>query len=320
MDGAVIDLARLRQVIAVAEAGTFGRAAASIAMSQSALSRSVQATERHYGLTIFERGRHGARLTREGERFLEYAQVLVRHAEAVDDSLQQLRAGVTAGTAFGMGAASAYTFLGSVLVQLRNELPEVRLRVRVGANADLRGLLRSGEIEFYVGGVPSPLGADVAPARLIVEPIGAESRIELLMREGHPILTGGSPADFAVASGSFLKDALAEFDFLTLGVRHPSIEVDDYGALLELVRHTDLVALTSSLFAQPTAMVGLARVPLRMVKRSSANYALIRSADRVLSPAGRRAAGIVVNAIRRGASTVSAVGSALESVGSPSND
>ena len=50
-----MDLRRLRHLIAVAEHGNFGRAAAASYITQPALSRSIQALEAEVGAPLFDR-------------------------------------------------------------------------------------------------------------------------------------------------------------------------------------------------------------------------------------------------------------------------
>jgi DNA-binding transcriptional LysR family regulator len=65
-----MDLNKLRHAVVIAREGSFSAAAAAIPMSQPALTRSIQSLEDKYGITLFERGRSGVRLTPDGERLV----------------------------------------------------------------------------------------------------------------------------------------------------------------------------------------------------------------------------------------------------------
>ena len=67
------DYRQLMYLLAIAEHGSFSRAAAKLRMSQPALSNSVAALERRLDAKLLTRGRSGAALTDAGR-------VLVRHA------------------------------------------------------------------------------------------------------------------------------------------------------------------------------------------------------------------------------------------------
>ena len=68
-----VELRRLRHLIAVAEHGNFGRAAAACYITQPALSRSIQALEAEVGAPLFDRRRTGVELTDMGRLLLRHA-------------------------------------------------------------------------------------------------------------------------------------------------------------------------------------------------------------------------------------------------------
>lgn len=72
-----MDLRKLRYFLAVAAESNFGRAAARLHMTQPALSRQIQSLEAEIGVRLFERDRHGTRLTSAGEQFRKDAEQLL---------------------------------------------------------------------------------------------------------------------------------------------------------------------------------------------------------------------------------------------------
>jgi DNA-binding transcriptional LysR family regulator len=69
-----MELRHLRAFVAVAEEGTFTRAARRLHVSQPPLSRQVRQLERELGITLFTRRRDGVELTQDGTLLLERAQ------------------------------------------------------------------------------------------------------------------------------------------------------------------------------------------------------------------------------------------------------
>ena len=98
----MIDQYLLRYFLAVAETGSFSRAARQVSVTQPTLSTGIAKLERELGARLFDRDRQGVSLTPAGSRFLvrarriaaEYAQALVEIAEA--EAPQVLRLGVLA--------------------------------------------------------------------------------------------------------------------------------------------------------------------------------------------------------------------------------
>jgi DNA-binding transcriptional LysR family regulator len=69
-----MDLRHLRAFVAVAEEGTFTKAAARLHISQPPLSKQVRQLEQELGVTLFVRRRDGVELTRDGTMLLDRAQ------------------------------------------------------------------------------------------------------------------------------------------------------------------------------------------------------------------------------------------------------
>lgn len=76
-----MELEQLRAFAAVAETGSFTRAAESLYTSHSSISRAVSALERELGVTLIERDNHVIGLTRAGETLLEGAKDLLEREE-----------------------------------------------------------------------------------------------------------------------------------------------------------------------------------------------------------------------------------------------
>jgi DNA-binding transcriptional LysR family regulator len=72
---------RVRHALAVAETGSFSRAAELLGIAQPPLSQSVQRLEQELGVALFERSPRGVRLTPSGEAFLADARQAVAAAD-----------------------------------------------------------------------------------------------------------------------------------------------------------------------------------------------------------------------------------------------
>lgn len=73
-----LDLDQLRTFVAIADGGSFTRAADLVHKTQSAVSMQMKRLEERLGRPLFARDGRGTRLTAEGERLLDYARRLVR--------------------------------------------------------------------------------------------------------------------------------------------------------------------------------------------------------------------------------------------------
>ena len=78
-------LKQILYVRAVSKAGSIGKAAEALFISQSSLSESIQNLERGYDMVLFERTSRGISLTRQGEEFLKDTQLLSNIYQDLDD-------------------------------------------------------------------------------------------------------------------------------------------------------------------------------------------------------------------------------------------
>src|SRR5437879_6530271 len=75
---ALIDIDQLRTFIAIAEAGSFTRAADVVHKTRSAVSMQMKRLEERLGRPIFARDGRASKLTEDGERLLDYARRIVK--------------------------------------------------------------------------------------------------------------------------------------------------------------------------------------------------------------------------------------------------
>jgi DNA-binding transcriptional LysR family regulator len=121
------DLRLLRHARALAELGSFARAAQTQHLSQPALSRSIQALEQRVGAKLFERTRHGATLTDVGRLFMEQAWDLLSRADDMSREVALFRGIDTAAVVIGCGPYLAQA-VAEAVGRTSRERPGARAR------------------------------------------------------------------------------------------------------------------------------------------------------------------------------------------------
>lgn len=143
---------------AVARLGSMSRAAHELNTVQSNVTQHVRRLEEELGISLFERGRSGTRLTRAGERLMPYAaRVGALLAEASRTARDD---GAPLGTlTIGALETTAALRLSPVLATYARAYPGVDLVLRTGTTAELieRVLDRELEGAFVCGPVAHPL-------------------------------------------------------------------------------------------------------------------------------------------------------------------
>jgi DNA-binding transcriptional LysR family regulator len=302
----MINLNKLHHASVIAEEGTFVAAANRLNITHSALSRSIQTLEAYFTIRLFERSQAGAKLTPEGASFLKIADDLLRTASYADSQMRLLRPAQQMPIKFGMGSVSLATCLPALMPSLVED--GSRLQIRVGSISELQLLLRHGEIEFFVGSVPRGGSHRTIASDLACKEIFGVQR-SLLVRNGHPLLTQElhplALGQYPVAAGFFVRDELPPTDLEGIGLQSPSIECDDYNLLAALVRDSDYILIASDVLIVARQDLGLSSLPIRLGADEGAEWALIYSAQRKLSPAADRAASLINDRMKHIAALVS---------------
>lgn len=126
----MLDLRHLATLKAVAEEGTFGRAADLLGYTQSAVSQQVAALERSVGGAVFDRpgGPKPVRLTPLGEVLLVHARELLARAAATEDAVERFKAG-EGRVAIGTFHSITNVILPTVVRRLLDEHPAADIRL-----------------------------------------------------------------------------------------------------------------------------------------------------------------------------------------------
>jgi DNA-binding transcriptional LysR family regulator len=282
-----MDLRSLRHVVVLARLLSFTKAAEELGLTQSALSRSIQAVEQRAKVRLFDRDRGGVRLTTVGRAFAERAASLLREADDLAALLGRAAGGGEGEAAFGMAPLPAAALLPAVLAQGLSATPDLRSRIAVRSAEALLALLLAERIEFFVSAEGQlPESAPVKSAVLGWFPTS------LIVRAGHPLLA----PDAAVRPEAFPLIVAASVDQHRPAARGgwlhgpPQVVLEDYGALVRLTETSDAIWLSSTFaVAEELAAGRLAELPWPAEEAGPRFRMMLYSLDRrSLSPAAQR--------------------------------
>jgi DNA-binding transcriptional LysR family regulator len=143
-----IDLQTLRSLVAIADTGSFSKAAVLGGRTQPALSLQISKLEGKLGRQLLERKSKGVTLTADGEIYLPYARrILDLHTEAVS----RLREPEAEGEIrIGTPEDFATFRLSTILARFRREHPRVQLTVRCDLTLNLIDSYKSGELDVVL--------------------------------------------------------------------------------------------------------------------------------------------------------------------------
>jgi DNA-binding transcriptional LysR family regulator len=146
-----IGLRELRAVLAVAELGSFRRAAVELGYTQSALSHQVSALEAAIGWPLFHRpgGRGQVRLTPAGEAVCRRARRALTEVEALAADAEQAERGDSVRVRVGVFQTTATEIMPAALRAFRDDHPGVEVVLSETDDSEgLRKALRRGDLDL----------------------------------------------------------------------------------------------------------------------------------------------------------------------------
>ncbi len=247
-----MDLYQLRTFVAAADARSFSRAARSLSLSQSAVSRQIEALEESFGLALFTRGGRSAELTEAGERLLAYAQNILRQASEAQEALRELRELEAGELVVGATTTPARYLVAPAMVHFADQHPKVTLRLVVGRADELANALFEGSVHLAL------ISGPVVRPSLFLEPCMGD-RLVLIAPRDHPLVgrEGVEPRDLfgerliVAPEGGCERAAVDEFiesHGLHQGLR--MWELDDTETIKQAVGAGGGIAFISELAAQ----------------------------------------------------------------------
>ena len=284
-----MNIKHLEHLLALADTGSFSRAAEKLFLTQSALSRSIQSLEIDLGAKVLDRIGKRNELTPLGQDVVARARHIVREAAELRQSAKLLQDGGRGSISVGLGSGPAALLL-------------VPLMCAASTRAGMRVAVTQGPVELQILQLRSrQLDAMVVDMRRVIPATDlnieslAELRAGLVVRAGHPLaakksVTLADVLRYPVASTP-LSDEVARALVDQFGPQaNPSemvtLRCDDVASLVQTAAQTDAVFLgviaTARNGLADGSLVELALVP---ALRATARFAYVTLAGRTEAPA-----------------------------------
>jgi DNA-binding transcriptional LysR family regulator len=144
----ILDTTQLRSLVAIAETGSFTRAASRVNLTQPAISLQIKRLEEQVGRKLIERTGRKLTLTHEGEVLLGYARrILALHSEA-----EGILGDAEMGGAVRFGAPEYFDtgVLSMALAHFCRRHPAVQLEITIALGPDVRHAFESGQLDVAI--------------------------------------------------------------------------------------------------------------------------------------------------------------------------
>ena len=152
---APLDLRLLTTFVRAAHSGTLSATAVQVGRTQSAVTMQIQRLEDALGgQSLFHRSGSGVQLTGRGERFLAYAERILKiHDEAVSALSGK---GLQGSIVFGSPEDYLIAYFPTLLKTFGTLYPDVEIKVVAATSVELHTLLRSRQVDLALVSIPAP--------------------------------------------------------------------------------------------------------------------------------------------------------------------
>jgi DNA-binding transcriptional LysR family regulator len=158
MDVGRPSLDQLRIFVAVAQEGSFNRAAKHLGRAISVVSYAIANLEAQLGLSLFAReGSRRPQLTAAGRALLAEAQAVANDVDALVAKVRSLQQGLESELALAVDVMVPGAALAHILRAFQRMFPSVPLRLHVEALGAVAALVIDGQADIAIGG---PVAAD----------------------------------------------------------------------------------------------------------------------------------------------------------------
>jgi molybdate transport repressor ModE-like protein len=200
-----VEIRHFAALRAIAECGSFRRAAESLGFTQSAVSQQIATLERRVQASLVERPRRGStqvRLTPAGELLLRHGEAILAGMTRAREDLAALLARRADRLRIGTSTDLGSRFVPRALARLRRESPELLVSIaRIPGEEALTGALAQGALDLGFYGAqphePELVGVEVGaePYVLLCPAASPEDRPRRLTLRGLAATPVIAPAD-----------------------------------------------------------------------------------------------------------------------------
>jgi len=255
----------------VARQQSLSKAAQVLGYTQSGISHTLKRMEEETGLTLFDRNRNGAYLTRAGRELLPYISQLVQCGENLTNAVQSLHDLHQGSLTIGTYSSISRQWLPHIIQKFKQDYPSVRIDFKEGGNEEITRWIRQREVDL---GFFSSCSDD----RLTWIPLKQDPLMAVL------------PADYPHAENGF---PLEEFNQKTFIISAPGIDVDIHETLERYHIQPDIQYSAKddyTIVAMVACHLGVSILPQLVLKNYQADVVTLP-----LEPFSGRELGIALN-------------------------
>src|SRR5262245_18650972 len=214
-----LDVLGLEAFVAIADQGAFGKAARTLHITQTALTRRLQSFEGLLGVKLVERTTRSVALAPSGAEFLPQSRRILSELASSMREIQESGRARRGSVTIACVPSAGIQYLPRIISAYSARYPENRIRILDDASAGVVDSILPREAEFGIniaGAYPPELSAEpLFSDRFVLvcrkdHPLGRRSRITWNDLEPHPVIVAGElRGDRTLAEAALSSEAVS---------------------------------------------------------------------------------------------------------------
>jgi len=127
----MVELSELKVFLAAAEERSFSKAATRLHLSQSAVSQTIQALEKSFGVDLFVRHGRSVWLSEAGQALLPMAKEVIGSSRLMEEAMNNIQSQIVGELNIGCSTTAGKYLLPNLVASFRRDYPAVRVRINI---------------------------------------------------------------------------------------------------------------------------------------------------------------------------------------------
>jgi len=175
-----IALHHFRLIDTISKEGTLTKAAATLHLTQSALSHQLKELERELGIDVFNRNGKKLHLSEQGYRFLRSAEKILAEMKSLEEDINNYKHGKTGKLSISMQCYTAYHWLPGIIKYYKSRWPDINIQILSDATRRPLEYLMNGDLDIGI------IRTQMVNTKIRYEPIFNDHLCAIISKD-HPL-------------------------------------------------------------------------------------------------------------------------------------